>query len=46
MGKLIFAMTLSLDGYVAAADGALEPPLHGIALDKLSPNLGRVPVCV
>ena len=28
MGKLIFAMTQSLDGYVAAADGALEPPLH------------------
>lgn len=28
MGKLIFAMTQSLDGYVAAADGALEQPLH------------------
>lgn len=28
MGKLIFAMTQSLDGYVAATDGALEPPLH------------------
>jgi dihydrofolate reductase len=28
MGKLIFAMTQSLDGYVAAVDGALEPPLH------------------
>lgn len=28
MGKLIFAMTLSLDGYVAAPDGALEPPFH------------------
>jgi dihydrofolate reductase len=25
LGKLIFAMTLSLDGYVAAVDGALEP---------------------
>lgn len=25
MGKLIFAMTQSLDGYVAAVDGALEP---------------------
>ena len=29
MAKLVFAMTQSLDGYVAAADGALEPPLHG-----------------
>ena len=29
MGKLIFAMSQSLDGYVAAVDGALEPPLHG-----------------
>ena len=28
MAKLIFAMTQSLDGYVAAADGALEAPLH------------------
>lgn len=28
MGKLVFAMTQSLDGYVAAADGAMEPPLH------------------
>lgn len=28
MGKLIFAMTQSLDGYVAAVDGALESPLH------------------
>lgn len=28
MGKLIFAMTQSLDGYVAAEDGALDPPLH------------------
>lgn len=28
MGKLIFAMTQSLDGYVAAVDGALELPLH------------------
>jgi dihydrofolate reductase len=28
MGKLIFAMSQSLDGYVAAVDGALEPPLH------------------
>lgn len=28
MAKLIFAMTQSLDGYVAAVDGALEPPLH------------------
>lgn len=28
MGKLIFAMLQSLDGYVAAVDGALEPPLH------------------
>ena len=28
MGKLIFAMTLSLDGYVAAVDGTLEPPFH------------------
>lgn len=28
MGKLIFAMTQSLDGYVAAVDGALEPPFH------------------
>ena len=29
MAKLIFAMTQSLDGYVAAEDGSLEPPLHG-----------------
>ena len=29
MGKLIFAMSQSLDGYVAAVDGALNPPLHG-----------------
>lgn len=28
MGRLIFAMAQSLDGYVAAPDGALEPPLH------------------
>lgn len=28
MAKLIFAMGQSLDGYVAAADGSLEPPLH------------------
>ena len=28
MGKLVFAMLQSLDGYVAAVDGALEPPLH------------------
>ena len=28
MGKLIFAMTQSLDGYVATVDGALEPPFH------------------
>jgi dihydrofolate reductase len=28
MGKLIFTMAQSLDGYVASADGALEPPLH------------------
>ncbi|HET9030276.1 MAG TPA: dihydrofolate reductase family protein [Candidatus Aquilonibacter sp.] len=28
MAKLIFAMALSLDGFVAAEDGALEPPLH------------------
>ena len=27
MAKLIFAMTQSLDGYVATVDGALEPPL-------------------
>lgn len=29
MAKLIFAMAQSLDGYVAAADGSLEAPLHG-----------------
>ena len=29
MGKLIFAMSQSLDGYVAGVDGALKPPLHG-----------------
>ena len=29
MAKLIFAMSQSVDGYVAAVDGALEPPLHG-----------------
>ncbi|HUA09160.1 MAG TPA: dihydrofolate reductase family protein [Candidatus Acidoferrales bacterium] len=29
MAKLIFVMSQSLDGYVAAVDGALEPPLHG-----------------
>ena len=28
MGRLIFAMAQSLDGYVAAVNGALEPPLH------------------
>lgn len=28
MGNIIFAMTQSLDGYVAAVDGALDPPLH------------------
>jgi len=28
MAKLIFAMSQSLDGYVAGGDGALEPPLH------------------
>lgn len=28
MAKLIFAMTQSLDGFVAAPDGALDPPLH------------------
>jgi dihydrofolate reductase len=33
MAKLVFGMMLSLDGYVAGADGALLPPpgatLHG-----------------
>jgi dihydrofolate reductase len=29
VGKLVFALSQSLDGYVAAVDGALEPPLHG-----------------
>lgn len=32
MGKLIFAMTQSLDGYVAAVDGTLELPLPDAAL--------------
>ena len=34
MGKIVFGMTQSLDGYVAAVEGELEPPLHpaGIAL--------------
>ncbi|MBV8638637.1 MAG: dihydrofolate reductase family protein [Candidatus Eremiobacteraeota bacterium] len=35
MGKLIFAMAQSLDGYVAAVDGALEPPLHAPPDDAL-----------
>ena len=34
MGKLIFAMVQSLDGYVAAVDGALEPPLHPTRWDE------------
>jgi dihydrofolate reductase len=32
VGKLIFAMTQSLDGYVAAVDGALELPAPDAAL--------------
>ncbi len=35
MGKFVFGMMQSLDGYVAGVDGELEPPLHsppGIAL--------------
>jgi hypothetical protein len=35
MGKIVFGMMQSLDGYVAGVDGELEPPLHsqpGIAL--------------
>ncbi len=34
MGKIVFGMTQSLDGYVAGVEGELEPPLHspGIAL--------------
>ena len=28
MGKIVFGMMQSLDGYVAGIDGALEPPLH------------------
>jgi dihydrofolate reductase len=35
MGKIVFGMMQSLDGYVAGVEGELEPPLHsqpGIAL--------------
>jgi dihydrofolate reductase len=34
VGKIVFGMMQSLDGYVAGVDGELEPPLHppGIAL--------------
>ncbi|HEV3154276.1 MAG TPA: dihydrofolate reductase family protein [Candidatus Baltobacteraceae bacterium] len=48
MGKLIFAMAQSLDGYVAAVDGTLGPPLHppGDALfrhfTEFERNLGGV----
>jgi dihydrofolate reductase len=41
VGKLIFAMIQSLDGYVAAVDGALEAPLHtpGVELFRHFTNL-------
>ena len=32
MGKMVFAMTQSLDGYVAGVDGGLELPPPGAAL--------------
>jgi dihydrofolate reductase len=35
MGKIVFGMMQSLDGYVAGVEGELEPPLHaepGVAL--------------
>jgi dihydrofolate reductase len=41
MGKLIFAMTQSLDGYVAAVDGALEFPLPDDALFRHFTDLER-----
>ena len=37
MGKIVFGMMQSLDGYVAGVDGELEQPLHA---PEVAPNFG------